>query len=295
MPVGYAVALRNTRLLQYLDTWLLNAKARGVTVRMVTDDEHGTQDVADKSIGEFKDAGIPVVDDQRSDLMHNKFMILDGITVWTGSWNYTVNGTYRNNNNALVLRSQKAVQAYQGEFDEMFVRHEFGPTSSSDNAASFTQDGDPIQILFASEDNVVGAITKEIQGAQKSIRFMAFVFSLDDMANALLESANNGVTVQGIFEYRGSTQSYSELIPLYCAGLPMRQDGNKYILHHKVFIIDDKTVITGSFNFSASARDGNDENVVIITDPDLAAQYIAEFDRRWAEAKQPAAGSITCN
>jgi phosphatidylserine/phosphatidylglycerophosphate/cardiolipin synthase-like enzyme len=73
----------------------------------------------------------------------------------------------------------------------------------------------------------------------------------------------------------------------------MRQDGNKYVLHHKVFIIDDKTVITGSFNFSASAQDGNDENVVIITDPDLAAQYIAEFNRRWAEAVVPT--NITCD
>ena len=67
----------------------------------------------------------------------------------------------------------------------------------------------------------------------------------------------------------------------------MRQDGNPYILHHKVFIVDDVTVITGSFNISANATDSNDENLVIITDPDLAAQFVSEFERRWAEAVVP--------
>ena len=274
---------------------ILNAKARGVEVRIVTDDEHGVEDENDPSLGQFAEAGIPIVDDERSDLMHNKFMILDSTTVWTGSWNYTVNGTYRNNNNALVLRSQRAVQAYQAEFDEMFDRHQFGPTSSTGNGASFTQDGVPIQILFASEDAVAEAILAELQQADTSIRFMTYVMSLDELGQAIIERAAAGVAVQGIFEDRNSTAGWSELPALYCAGLSMRQDGNKYILHHKVMIIDDETVITGSYNFSASAEDSNDENVVIITDPDLAAQYIAEFERRWAEATEVEAGDITCD
>jgi len=60
-----------------------------------------------------------------------------------------------------------------------------------------------------------------------------------------------------------------------------------------VFIVDDNIVIAGSFNFSASARDSNDENLFIITDPDLAQQYIIEFNRRFAEARRPL--NLSCN
>jgi phosphatidylserine/phosphatidylglycerophosphate/cardiolipin synthase-like enzyme len=265
---------------------VLNARSRGVTVRIVTDNEYGIED-DDTTLNQFVTAGIPMVDDSRGGLMHNKFMILDSSVVWMGSWNYTVNGTYRNNNNALMLRSRRAVEIYQAEFNEMFVDRQFGSKRSPVNGGSFTQDGTPVQVLFAPEDAVIPAMTQLLSGAKSSIRFMSFSFTLDDIGNVLLDQAANGVMVTGIFETTGSETASSELTPLFCAGLPVRQDGNPYILHHKVFIVDDTTVLTGSFNFSASATDSNDENMVIISDPDLAAQYIAEFERRWAEAKVP--------
>jgi phosphatidylserine/phosphatidylglycerophosphate/cardiolipin synthase-like enzyme len=121
---------------------------------------------------------------------------------------------------------------------------------------------------------------------------MAFSFTVDEIRDAILARASSGVTVQGIFENVGSETRFSELTPLFCAGLPMRQDGNPFIMHHKVFIIDD-TVLTGSFNFSASATNSNDENMVIIEDSNLAAQFNAEFDRRWAEAATP--DDLTCS
>jgi phosphatidylserine/phosphatidylglycerophosphate/cardiolipin synthase-like enzyme len=52
-----------------------------------------------------------------------------------------------------------------------------------------------------------------------------------------------------------------------------------------VFIIDGKTVVTGSFNFSSNANENNDENLLIIDSPELAAQYAAEFERVYAQAR----------
>ncbi len=265
---------------------VLEAHERGVTVRMVADDEHGLED-EDSSYNQFVDAGIEVVDDSRTALMHNKFMIIDGSVVWTGSWNYTINDTYRNNNNAIMLRSRRAVQSYQAEFNEMFERKEFGPRSSIGNGANFNQDGTPIRVLFAPEDDVVGAITQTLGTADTTIRFMTFSFTVDAIGHTIQSRASQGVRVQGIFENTGSETAFSELTPLFCAGLGVRQDGNGYILHHKVFIVDDDTVITGSFNISDNATRSNDENLIVIQDPVLAAQYIAEFDRRWAEARTP--------
>jgi len=257
---------------------IIDAHERGVTVRVVTDDEHGLED-DDSTIVELELAGIPIVDDERSALMHNKFMIMDGITVWLGSMNYTMNGVYRNNNNAISLRSRRAVEVYQAEFDEMFERHEFGPRSDDSNTGNFTQDGVPIQIYFASENEVIDVLLAEVGNAQTSIRFMTFSFTRDDLGEAILDRAEAGVDVQGVFETTGSETQYAEMPRMLCAGLDVRQDGNNGILHHKVFIIDESTVITGSFNYSNNAVESNDENVLIIRDADIAALYIDEFLR----------------
>ncbi len=271
---------------------VLAAHQRGVRIRMVTDNEHGLND-RDTTIGQFVAAGIPVVDDGRSALMHNKFMILDSTYVWTGSWNYTINDTYRNNNNALSIRSQQAVQNYQREFNEMFEQRRFGPRSPADTPfPRFSQDGVAIQIYFSPEDKVLVPLIATLSQAQHSIRFMNFSFTDYDAAKAMMDRATAGVAVQGIWETTGSETEASELRTMFCAGLQVRQDGNPFILHHKVFIIDDQTIISGSFNISSNATQSNDENLIIITDPDLAALYITEFDRRWAEAKVPT--RLTC-
>jgi phosphatidylserine/phosphatidylglycerophosphate/cardiolipin synthase-like enzyme len=267
---------------------LLDAKARGVRIRMVTDNEDGLAD-EQTTLGQLQAVGIPIATDERSALMHNKFIILDSQVVWTGSWNLTVNDTYRNNNNAVALRSQQAVQNYQTEFNEMFIEGRFGPTSPVNTPNHvFAQDGTVVEVYFAPEDEVIDQIISAISGAQQSVRFMTFSFTVDEIASALLERSARGVAVQGLFERTGSETTHSEFGRLFCAGLPVRQDGNPFVLHHKVFVIDGQTVVTGSFNISANATNSNDENLIIIRDPDLAAQYLAEFDRRWAESRLPA-------
>jgi phosphatidylserine/phosphatidylglycerophosphate/cardiolipin synthase-like enzyme len=281
---------------------VIAAHDRGVQVRMVVDNEHTIADMEDLlDEGEeapFKDiidAGIPYRDDARSGLMHNKFMIMDSTTVWTGSMNYTINGAYRNNNNMLSLRSQRAVQAYQAEFDEMFVKGEFASSRSAVNGASFNQDGDAINILFSPEDKPVDALLALINGAQHDIRFMTFSFTLDSIGEAVLARSQAGVEVQGVFETVGSETTFSEMRRLYCAGIDVRQDGNGGILHHKVFVVDGQIVATGSFNISESATTSNDENIIIITDPDLAAQYLAEFARVQAIAAAPDPADMNCS
>ena len=69
------------------------------------------------------------------------------------------------------------------------------------------------------------------------------------------------------------------------AGLDVRLDGNPRNMHHKVIIIDGQIVVTGSYNFSASAEERNDENTLILHNPDIAAQFLAEFQRVYAAAE----------
>ncbi len=276
---------------------LIAAHERGVKIRWVTDDEHGIEADEEDDHGQFamlEDAGIAIKDDQRSALMHNKFWIFDGQIVWTGSTNITQNGNFRNNNNVIVLQSTRIAAIYQREFDEMWAG-EFGPRSTSTlNQQAATVNETPLQILFAAEDEVMAQLVPIITEAQHSIRFMAFSFTHNDLGAAVLARAEDGVDVKGIFETRGSETEYSELPALYCAGVPVMQDGNPGTFHHKVIVIDDEIVITGSLNFSNNADESNDENVVILANTEIAAQYLAEFERRWAEAEAPDAADIAC-
>lgn len=276
---------------------LIAAHERGVDVRWVTDDEHGIEADEEDGHGQFamfEDVGIEVKDDGRGALMHNKFIIFDYQTVWTGSTNITENGNFRNNNNVIVIQSTRLAAIYELEFDEMWAG-EFGPRSTSTlGRQTLTINETPIQVLFSAEDEVMAQLVPIIEEAQSSIRFMAFSFTHDALGAAVMARAEAGVDVKGIFETRGSETEYSELPAMYCAGLEVRQDGNPRTFHHKVMIIDDEIVITGSLNFSNNADESNDENVIILANAEIAAQYLAEFERRWAEAEAPDAADMAC-
>jgi phosphatidylserine/phosphatidylglycerophosphate/cardiolipin synthase-like enzyme len=101
--------------------------------------------------------------------------------------------------------------------------------------------------------------------------------------------------VSGVFEKVGSETESAQLGNLYCAKLPVRQDGNPRFLHDKVIIVDNRFVITGSFNFSANATESNDENVIIIDNPQIASLYMQEFERIWSVATEPDPAAFPCN
>jgi phosphatidylserine/phosphatidylglycerophosphate/cardiolipin synthase-like enzyme len=276
---------------------LIAAHKRGVEVEWVTDDENGIEADSEDGHGQFamlRKAGISVKDDGRSALMHNKFIIFDGQVVWTGATNLTENGIFENNNNAIAIESSALATIYEREFNEMW-NGDFGPTSPSTvNQQSLTIEGTPIQVYFASEDDVINHLLPLIRGAKKSIRFMAFSFTNDDMGDAVLERAQAGVDVKGIFETRGSETEGSEMPHLYCSGVTVRQDGNPRTYHHKVIVNDGKIVVTGSLNFSDNANESNDENVIVLTHAEIANQFLQEFDRTWAEATPPEASDMDC-
>lgn len=264
---------------------ILAARNRGVSVRLVTDSDE--LEISD-TLARLQKAGIPIVGDERSPLMHNKFVVVDGQAVWTGSWNFTANDTYRNNNHALYIQSPQLAQNYATEFDEMFIQHAFGPTSPANTPYPQLQIGDTlIETCFAPEDQCVNKLIQAVSQARQSIRFMAFSFTHDGLAQAISERARAGVAVQGVFERRGSETDFSEFGRLRQQNLDVWQDGNPYTLHHKVIIIDDKTVVAGSLNFSDNAAESNDENTLIIHDAVITGQFLAEFNRVYNQAQNP--------
>jgi phosphatidylserine/phosphatidylglycerophosphate/cardiolipin synthase-like enzyme len=272
---------------------MVAAKNRGVTVRMVTDtDTYTNKDTSvQAAFTILKNAKIPIVEDNRGPIMHNKFTVVDGQYVETGSWNYTLYDTYRLNNNMIIIHDAKLAQNYTTEFEKMFVQKTFGPNKAKGVPNPvLTIGGVRVQNYFAAEDGVSAHIVDELNKATKSIYFMAFSFTAENIGNAVINKAKAGVTVGGVFETTGSNTEYSEFGKMKKENLPNLQvitDGNPYVMHHKVFIIDEKTVIFGSFNFSDNADTANDENLLIVEDPTMAKAFKAEYDRVLAVAQNP--------
>ena len=277
---------------------LIAAKARGVDVRWVTDNENGLDIDANPNRGQFARltaGGVEVKDDAgRSALMHNKFWIFDRQTLWTGSTNITVNGIYKQNNNVILIRSPEIAAIYEREWEELWTGQLGRRAPSTMNSQWAILDGTPIQVIFSPEDGAVSYLVAMLNDAQVSIRFLAFSFTDYPMAQAMVARAQNGVDVQGVFETFGSNSPRSELKTLWCAGLPVRQDGNDSFLHDKVIIIDNSIVVTGSLNFSSSADEDNEENVIIIDNPGIAALYLEEYQKNWDMAVTLPVGAFTC-
>lgn len=254
---------------------LIRKHRGGVTVRIVSDSDYDDREAVQQCIA----AGIPVVFDKRSAFMHNKFCIVDGKAVWTGSTNISENGLFRNDNNAIVVASPELAANFTGEFNEMFAEQRFGPRSP--RGAPYpvvVLDGVTFETYFAPEDKVRREILDEIDDADRTIDFMAFSFTSDDIAKAMAKRIDGGVTVRGIFESRNAGSRYSDDESLAREGAQVRMDQNPYTMHNKVIIIDTETVITGSYNFSNNAENDNDENVLIIHSTAVAERYTRQFE-----------------
>ena len=82
-----------------------------------------------------------------------------------------------------------------------------------------------------------------------------------------------------------SSNQGTEYDPFKQAGVNVRLDGNEGQMHHKVFIIDEKIVAFGSYNFSQSAEESNDENILFVYSETIAREFMKEFERVWEQAQ----------
>ncbi len=289
-----ALAINDARLsvdvaVMDLNLWsvrdaLIAAHRRGVVVRMVVESDN----IEGDEIQEIKAAGIPVLGDRREGLMHDKFVVIDRAQVWTGSMNFTLNDAYRNNNNLLRVRSTRLAEDYTAEFEEMFVDDRFGPGSPANTPYPVvTVDGEQIEVYFSPDDGVARRLVELIQGARQNVYFLAYSFTSDDLADALIARHKAGVEVRGVMEASQAKSNVgSDYERFLASGIDTRLDGNPDNMHHKVIIIDEQIVVTGSYNFSRNAEEKNDENMLVIHSPQVAADYLTEFQRIFSETKE---------
>jgi len=250
----------------------LSKKSREADVKVIID--KGNYE------GEIKGEGIKTVASKQ--YMHNKFCVVDGSTVLTGSMNPTNNDAFKNNNNLLIINSRYIAENYNDEFDELWK----GILSSGDNVkyAEINSSMGMIENYFCPEDCTSeqgGGIYRMIglvKNAKKSVKVASFSFTHEKLADELVKASMRGINVSIVIESKQRNVMESQYDRLKDFGLDIKVDGNKYNMHNKFIIVDDEIVITGSPNFTFSGNNRNDENGVVIFNKDLALKFDREFN-----------------
>ncbi len=149
------------------------------------------------------------------------------------------------------------------------------------------------QAYFSAEQDIASVISAAIQAAQDTVHVAIFTFTNADIRDALFDAAAvRGVEVS-ICADAGQTYTLSdqrEALRTLAddAGAQVRtaEGFGGGIMHHKLAIIDEHTVLTGSYNYTRSANEINDENLVVLSSPELAARYERSFQELWSRCEE---------
>lgn len=151
--------------------------------------------------------------------------------------------------------------------------------------AALSSSAGTIEVAFSPNSGATAAIVRALNEARKSILVSAYSFTSKDIAKALLDAKKRNVDVKVILDKSQVSQRYSSRTFFMDQGFDLRINTKHAIFHNKVMIIDDKTVITGSFNFTKAAETKNAENVLIIrNNPDLAHTYTQNWWFHWRQS-----------
>lgn len=223
-----------------------------------------------------------------------------------------------NANNLLKIEKAQLAQLFTQEFNIMWGD---GPGGKPDSKFGIKKPFRPVQkvtvgnatvaVQFSPtsatlpwEKSVNSLIDKTLGSAKKSVDLALFVFSAQRLANTLEIESRRGVAVRALIDSNFIYRSYSEGLdmmggtlmedcrleaenrpwrkPLTTVGVPQLPMGDR--LHHKFGVVDANTVITGSHNWSEAANRGNDETLLAIDSPVVAAHFEREFDRLYKGA-----------
>lgn len=229
---------------------------------------------------------------------------------------YDDNATRGNANNLLVFQSPVLANIFTEEFNLLWGD---GPGGQKDSLFAINKPKRLPKIVKIGDANVAvkfspdrraasfaetsnGLITQYLNQAQKSIQLALFVFSEQELANVINQRFQAGAEIKALIDPGFAFRYYSEgldllgvallencqaepnnrpwALPTEFIGVPALPRGDK--LHHKFALVDDSIVITGSHNWSPAANYNNDETVVIVQDPAIAAHYQRELDRLYA-------------
>src|SRR5262249_34657345 len=118
-----------------------------------------------------------------------------------------------------------------------------------------------VSVYFSPGGGCTDAVVRALASARRDVPVQAYSFTSAPIAKALIEAQKRGVAVHVLLDKSNVTAQYSSATFLTHAAIPVAIDSHHAIAHNKVMIIDDTTVVTGSFNFTKAAEQANAENL----------------------------------
>ena len=207
-------------------------------------------------------------------LMHNKFCVIDGHILITGSMNPTRTDALRNHNNLLIVDSSALSSIFLSEAKEM-QSGTYGGGASGDSLV--LRNGYLWDVRFCPEQDCRESLLERLEQAAR-VDGMIFPFTGSQVGLRVASLGNNS---RVLLEKRQSRQRTSVLPLLLRYGVQVKEDNTSATLHHKVFILDNSSVFFGSYNPTRAANEGNDEALIYTNDATVVAGFISEFERLW--------------
>lgn len=263
-----------------LENALTNAQKRGVKVRFVYDSDENKANIYPDTLYLAK-----ILTNNNTDylppIMHDKFFIFDGKTVLTGSANISNTDMSGFNSNAIIIiNSEKLANFYSQEFEQMYNGY-FHKAKNKIKDKEFELSGGDFQVYFSPKDKGISAIIPLIDNSQKYVYIPAFLITRKDLAQSLINASDRGVSVKIILDATNTHTSSSKMKLFRQHGIQVKTENFAGKLHSKSIIIDDLYTVIGSMNFSRSGEGANDENLLIIKNPEIAQFYKTFFQYLW--------------
>jgi len=137
------------------------------------------------------------------------------------------------------------------------------------------------EVYFSLYDNPQKEIIKNINQAEAFINIAMYVFTDKQIAASLINAQDKGVKVRVYLDKSQIESTYSISRLLVERGIKTRISSNNYIMHNKFAIIDNRLLLTGSYNWTFSANNRNDENLMVIDDSGIIEIFQNQFINLW--------------
>jgi cardiolipin hydrolase len=139
------------------------------------------------------------------------------------------------------------------------------------------------KVYFSPGTDILESISDLLKQAKQSLDICIFTITDERLANDILYCHQSGIKVRIITDDEKMHDYGSAIKDLKSAGIPVKIDHSRYHMHHKFGIIDSRIIFTGSFNWTYTASNHNQENLLITTNYDIVNQYKEQYEQLWNE------------
>jgi len=139
------------------------------------------------------------------------------------------------------------------------------------------------EVFFSPGNDCAYRIIDLLTAAQQAVDVCIFTIADDRISSAVLSAHQRRVRVRILSDNDKAYDAGSDIERFRQAGIPVRVDRGPDHMHHKFAVFDNRTLLTGSFNWTRSASTGNHENIIVSDDARLVGPFEKEFQALWEE------------